>query len=89
MKKSPTLFMLLLGCRPKGRYIEQHDIFFTIGNSLKEIIPDIKKSWKDSGNIHIDSWRTITACDGFEISIIPFDENLQQSKKLFFKPWRL
>jgi len=84
MKKSPTLFMLLLGCRPKGRFIEQHDIFFTIGNSLKEIIPDIKNSWKDSGNIHIDSWRMITACDGFKISIVPFDKNLLQSEKLFF-----
>ena len=30
--------MVLLGCRPPGRFTEQHDIFFGIGNSLKELV---------------------------------------------------
>ncbi|MGN6440105.1 MAG: DUF1543 domain-containing protein [Agriterribacter sp.] len=33
--------MLLLGCKPAGRHTEQHDVFFGIGASLKDLIPDI------------------------------------------------
>ena len=32
------LFMTLIGCTPAGRNIEQHDVFFGIGNSLKDIV---------------------------------------------------
>ncbi|MEP6700612.1 MAG: DUF1543 domain-containing protein, partial [Bacteroidota bacterium] len=31
----PKLFMLLIGCKPLGRNIEQHDIFFGIGETIK------------------------------------------------------
>jgi hypothetical protein len=65
------LFMLLLGCRPKGRFTEQHDIFFAIGSSLKAIIPDIHRFWKDAGSIHIDAWREVTEVDGYGITVEP------------------
>ena len=61
----PKLFMLLLGCKPKGRHTEQHDLFFTISENLKETIPAIKEFWPDSGSIHIDTWREVTEADGF------------------------
>lgn len=61
------LFMLLLGCKPKGRHTEQHDIFFTVGSSLHSILPDIKAFWPDGGTIHIDAWREVTEIDGFTI----------------------
>jgi hypothetical protein len=64
------LFMLLLGCKPKGRHTEQHDIFFTIGTSLKSIVPDIKAFWPDGGTIHIDAWREITHIDGHKIDVV-------------------
>lgn len=82
-----NLFMILLGCKPKGRHTEQHDTFFTIGNDLKSTIPDIKNFWPDGGTIHIDSWRMITACDDYEISIIKKTAKNTTSKndlKLFF-----
>lgn len=62
--------MLLLGCKPKGRHTEQHDIFFTIGTSLKSIVPNIKAFWSDGGTIHIDAWREITHIDGNKIDIV-------------------
>jgi hypothetical protein len=66
------LYMLLLGCRPAGRYTEQHDIFFGIGASLKELVPAIKESWPEvKGNIHIDAWREVNYVDGYEVSVIP------------------
>jgi hypothetical protein len=81
------LYMILLGCKPKGRHTEQHDLFFTIGSDLKSTIPEIKNFWHDGGTIHIDSWRTITECDGYEISVAKQSKKTTPSKndlKLFF-----
>ncbi|HTL06721.1 MAG TPA: DUF1543 domain-containing protein [Chitinophagaceae bacterium] len=63
------LFMLLLGCRPKGRNTEQHDVYFGIGSTLKDLLPGIKASWPGAGEIHIDAWRMVTAADGYSINI--------------------
>jgi len=59
-----------LGCTPEGRYTEQHDIFFGIGNSLKELIPQMDAFWPEAkGKFHIDAWREVTAVGNFTISI--------------------
>ncbi|MEO6316181.1 MAG: DUF1543 domain-containing protein [Chitinophagaceae bacterium] len=68
--EEPVLFMLLLGCRPKGRHTEQHDIFFGIGKDIKDLIPEIKKSWPEAaGEIHIDAWRRVECVDGYSITV--------------------
>ncbi|WP_394364615.1 DUF1543 domain-containing protein [Flavobacterium gawalongense] len=41
MEKQLKLYMIILGCTPIGRFAEQHDIFFGIGNSLKNLIPQM------------------------------------------------
>ena len=64
----PKLFMLILGATPKGRHIEQHDIFFGIADEIKALIPNIIDAWKEAnGNIHIDAWREVTFVDGHSI----------------------
>lgn len=78
------LFMLLLGCRPTGRNTEQHDIYFGIAKSLKDLIPEIKSFWKSSGNIHIDAWRIINNVDGYQINITAKTPNDREENKLFF-----
>jgi len=79
------LYMLLLGCRPPGRHVEQHDFFFGIAPSLKELVPDIKSFWPETkGNIHIDAWREVTAVNGYEVSVIDKADPEQQEEKLFF-----
>jgi hypothetical protein len=81
------LYMLLLGCKPLGRLIEQHDIYFTIGKSLKDIIPEITDSWPGSGDIHLDAWREVTETDGYSISIEPRKAGEKKNDsllKLFF-----
>jgi Domain of Unknown Function (DUF1543) len=66
------LFMLLLGAMPKGRNIEQHDIFFGIADTLKGLVPDIIKAWPEANDrIHIDAWREVTYIDNFSVSIVP------------------
>ena len=84
---TPKLFMILIGCKPIGRHTEQHDVFFTIGNSLKEIVPQIKDFWPDSGSLHLDAWREVTEVEGYSISILPKEtiiKNTPEEKKLFF-----
>ncbi len=63
--------MLLLGCKPDGRHTEQHDIFFSAGESLKDLVPDMLAFWPDAGKIHIDAWRTVTEADGYAIDLVP------------------
>ena len=76
MKKEETsrvfkLYMILLGCRPSGRHVEQHDFFFGIAPSLKELVPEIKSFWPDAlESIHIDGWREVTRVDNYEIKIV-------------------
>ena len=63
--------MLLVGCSPTGRNIEQHDIFFGIGNSVKELLPDIINFWPEArGRLHIDAWREVTKVDGFSVQVV-------------------
>lgn len=81
------LFMLLLGCRPKGRHTEQHDIYFGIGETLKDLIPGILQWWPGAGEIHIDAWREVRFVDGFELRVVTADNGqyaANVSTQLFF-----
>lgn len=83
------LFMLLLGCKPAGRNTEQHDIFFGIGNSVKELIPDIFEAWPQANKkIHIDAWREVNVVDGYAIEVYKKEKAASDSgdgtAKLFF-----
>ena len=89
----PKLFMLLGSKAPK-RNVEQHDYFFGIANSLKELVPQIKAFWPEAGNsIHIDGWREVNRVDDYEISVmlksnegagVTTDGFTPVDKKLFF-----
>jgi len=79
------LYMLLLGCKPTGRHTEQHDVFFTIGESLKAIVPDILSFWPEAnGKMHIDAWREVSRVDGFRIEVAEKGSGYVSADKLFF-----
>jgi hypothetical protein len=79
------LYMIMVGCRPEGRFTEQHDIFFGIGNSLLELVPKMKAFWPEAkGKIHIDAWREITAVDYHKIEIVSKDNAAANSIQLYF-----
>ena len=85
MENTNKLYMIMLGCRPKGRYTEQHDIFFGIGKSLKELIPEMKAFWPEAkGQIHIDAWREVTAVDQFKIEVVAKGTVTESKSQLFF-----
>lgn len=85
MENQNKLYMVMLGCRPEGRYTEQHDIFFGIGKSLKELLPEMKNFWPEAkGRIHIDAWREVTQVDNFKIEILDKGTSTPTSENLFF-----
>ncbi len=76
--------MIMLGCKPEGRYTEQHDIFFGIANSLKDLVPEMNLFWPEAkGKIHIDAWREVTHVDNYKVQIIDKGEK-SSDQKLFF-----
>ena len=82
-----TLYMVQLGGRPKGRLIEQHDIFFGVANQVKELIADIDSHWPEvKSKWHIDSYRAITKVDNHAIRLVESNEQVESSHdlKLFF-----
>lgn len=82
------LYKILLGCRPPGRFTEQHDIFFGIGRSVKDLLPEIIKSWPEAkGKIHLDAFREVNQVDGYSIDIIERNDSVtgvENDVKLFF-----
>ena len=80
----PKLYMFLVGCSPQGRNTEQHDICFGIGNSIKDLIPDLLSFWPEAnGTLHVDAWREVTRVDGFSVKVVkPPAKSL--SSRLFF-----
>jgi len=81
---NPKLFFVILGATPAGRHTEQHDVFFGIGNSLGDLVPDMEKFWPGT-KLHIDSWRTVTEVNGYRVNIVPADINSASgTDRLFF-----
>jgi hypothetical protein len=86
-KQELKLFMLLLGSKPPGRHVEQHDFFFGIAMSLKELVPDILAFWPEAGTkIHIDAWREVTMVDGWQVHITnkELSSRAERGPTLFF-----
>ena len=82
-----TLFMVQLGGRPKGRLIEQHDVFFGVANQMSELIDDINNHWPEVNNKwHIDSYRAITKVGNHTIKLIESNNQVENDNglKLFF-----
>jgi hypothetical protein len=78
------LIMVMVGCRPPGRNTEQHDVLFGIAATIKDMVPQIKKFWPGSGNIHVDAYREVTLVDGCQVSIKPRQEADLSEKSLYF-----
>jgi hypothetical protein len=79
------LYMLLIGASPPGRNIEQHDVFFGIGETIKDLIPDVLAFWPGNTKIHFDAWREVTSVNGYKVEIVLKHNNEPKSPgKLFF-----
>ncbi|MCH7295985.1 DUF1543 domain-containing protein [Acinetobacter higginsii] len=57
----PSLFMVMLGGRHARANTEVHDVVMAIGESLSEVIPQLKQAWfGESKGLHIDAWAQIS-----------------------------
>lgn len=75
----------MLGCKPEGRFTEQHDIFFGIGNTLADLRAQMIAFWPEAdGQIHIDAWREITSVDEYKIEIVAKGGAPEVQRSLFF-----
>ncbi|RZM24010.1 MAG: DUF1543 domain-containing protein [Pedobacter sp.] len=73
----PRLYMILLGSKAPHRNVEQHDYFFGIAGSLKELIPQMRAFWPEAGaSLHIDGWREVNTVDGYEVKVVLREESL-------------
>ena len=78
------LFYIILGATPKGRNIEQHDVFFGIAESLKDLVPEIKEFWKEAdGKIHLDCYQEVKFADGYEVEIVEKGEKTSKEQLYF------
>ena len=84
--ENPKLFMILIGATPKGRNIEQHDIFFGIASSIKELLPEMKAFWPEAKDkIHIDAYRIVNKVGAYKVEVIAkADEVKDDTTSLFF-----
>ena len=79
------LFMLLIGATPPDRNIEQHDVFFGIGEAIKDLIPDVVAFWPGNNKLHFDAWREVTNVNGYKVEVVLKNENKEKTPfKLFF-----
>ena len=82
--KPPKLFMILLGYTPKNRLTEQHDVFFGIGEQLKDLVPSMFTFWPESKEtLHIDCWKEINFVNQYKIEIQPRSD-VKRDLQLFF-----
>lgn len=87
-----ALFMIKIGGRPKGRLIEQHDMFFGIGEQIGDFIDAINNHWPEVKNAwHLDAYRQVTKVDNYCIkwqatdSLKEYDtQESTEPLKLFF-----
>ncbi len=78
--------MILLGATPKGRNIEQHDMFFGIAASVKDLLPEMKAFWPEANDkIHIDAYRIVNKVGAYKVEVIAkADEVKKDLTSLFF-----
>jgi hypothetical protein len=75
--------MLLIGCLPKGRHTEQHDVFFGIGQHISELLPAVAVFWPEAqGSLHLDAWREVNVVNGHRVRVV--EGKGQSDTQLFF-----
>ena len=76
--------MLLVGATPPGRHIEQHDVFFGIGETVKDLLPEVEAFWPEAKNgLHLDAWREVNFVNGYRVSVTE-EPTTDSPVRLFF-----
>lgn len=77
--------MVVLGGKPDGRHTEQHDVFFGIANTLKELVPQFYSFWPEmNGRMHVDSWRKVQYVGKYRIEVASKRQEVRGMQRLYF-----
>lgn len=82
--KDIKLFYLVLGATLPGKYTEQHDVLFAVGNKLTDLVPIAENHWEATKEVHLDGWREVTNVNGYEISVVEKGKADKNGLNLFF-----
>jgi len=82
MEIQSKLFLIVLGGKPSGRIIEQHDVAFAIGEYIDTIKAQLQQGWEHAS--HIDSYMAIDEVDGYKVSLADAPSQMNTGLKLFF-----
>jgi hypothetical protein len=79
------LHMVIIGCKPKGRHTEQHDVYFGIAETIQNLVPQLKSFWPEvADNMHLDVFRQITQVDGYMVTVVEKAASITNEVQLFF-----
>lgn len=79
------LFYIIIGCTPKGRHTEQHDVFFGIAEHIRDLVPEMINFWPEAkGKLHVDAYREVNFVDGYQIEIVEKSKKSTDETLFFF-----
>lgn len=67
------LFAVLLGGKPLGCTIEQHNMFFGVATEIEDLYPAIKTFWPAAPKVHVDAYMVLDQIGDFDITPVQRD----------------
>ena len=79
------LFYIIIGCTPKGRHTEQHDVFFGIAENIRDLVPEIINFWPEAkGKLHVDAYREVNFVNGYQVEVVEKSKKSTAETLFFF-----
>lgn len=83
------LYVVLLGGKPDGVTIEQHNVFFGAAYELEDLYGAIKRSWLAARKVHIDAYMCVEQVGDYDVlicekSAVSNLTDIETDKKLYF-----
>ena len=79
------LFYIIIGCTPKGRHTEQHDVFFGIAENIRDLVPEIINFWPEAkGKLHVDAYREVNFVNGYQVEVVEKSKKSTNETLFFF-----
>ena len=79
------LFYIIIGCTPKGRHTEQHDVFFGIAENIRDLVPEMINFWPEAkGKLHVDAYREVNFVNGYQVEVVEKSKKSTKETLFFF-----
>jgi len=79
------LFYIIIGCTPKGRHTEQHDVFFGIAENIRDLVPEMINFWPEAKRkLHVDAYREVNFVNGYQVEVVEKSKKSTAETLFFF-----